>query len=190
MPPKTRHQQISQKAQLQFHKQPRDGTKHQYEALLLQSIIHTFQVPSKATDHNTITFWVTPQFDTTENRLSALQKHHHLDWPKHWHQKSTCKLLHLTFESSQPSSSNQLEKDISKRRHLVSMLSPQCCGETSAPDHQSLHHMCMPLHTQTKGHLRKTMPFPQIRAKTAFHATSFTQELLISQILGSWAYSG
>jgi hypothetical protein len=129
MPPKKRPQQRSLKAQLLFHQQPLEGPKHPC-VMPQHPITHTLQVPSKTIDHTTITSWVTPQFDTTaENRLLAPQKHHHRDRPKHSSRKFTRKFLHLAFERPQSSSSNQSEKNISRRRPLVPVLSPQSCGD-------------------------------------------------------------
>nr|XP_020042709.1 RAD9, HUS1, RAD1-interacting nuclear orphan protein 1 [Castor canadensis] len=149
MPPKKRPQQRSLKAKLLFHQQPLEGPKHPC-VLPQHPITHTLQVPSKTIDHSTITSWVTPQFDTTaENRLLAPQKHHHRDRPKHSSRKSTRKFPHLAFERPQSSSSNQSEKNISRRRPLVPVLSPQSCGDLSVHALQSLPYVCTPPDIQT-----------------------------------------
>ncbi|XP_054433059.1 RAD9, HUS1, RAD1-interacting nuclear orphan protein 1 [Pteronotus mesoamericanus] len=164
MPPRKKRRQTSQKTQLQFLQQPLEGPKHQYGSPQLP-ITHTRQVPSKPIDHNTITSWVLPQFDTTaESWLLAKRRRkcNHQDQARHSSRKSTTsKFPHLTFESPQPSSSsttlgsplirecpNHSEKDIS-RRALVPMLSPQSCGELSAHALQNLPYMFIAPDIQT-----------------------------------------
>ncbi|XP_045686523.1 RAD9, HUS1, RAD1-interacting nuclear orphan protein 1 isoform X1 [Phyllostomus hastatus] len=164
MPPRKKRRQTSRKAQLQFHQQPLEGPKHQYGSPQLP-ITHTRQVPSKPIDHNTITSWVLPQFDTTADSwfLSNRRwKRHHQDQSRRSSRKTTTsKFAHLTFESPQPSSSptilgspliqecpNHSEKDIS-RRALVPMLSPQSCEELSARALQNLPYIFIAPDIQT-----------------------------------------
>lgn len=164
MPPRKKHRQTSQKTQLLFHQQPLEGPKHRYRSPQLP-ISHTRQVPSKPIDHNTITSWVSPQFDTTaESWFPANRKgkHHHRDQARHSNRKSaTSKFPHLTFESPQSSSSsatlggpliqqcpNHSVKGISKRP-LVPMFSPPSCGEMSAHALQNLPYVFIAPDIQT-----------------------------------------
>ncbi|XP_053518374.1 RAD9, HUS1, RAD1-interacting nuclear orphan protein 1 isoform X2 [Artibeus jamaicensis] len=142
MPPRKKCRQTSRKAQLQFHQQPLEGSKHQYGSPQLP-ITHTRQV--------------LPQFDTIVDSWfppNRRWKHHHQDQSRHASRKSTTsKFAHLTFESPQPSSSsttlgsplvqdcpNHSEKDTS-RRALAPILSPQSCEELSAHALQNLPYM-------------------------------------------------
>lgn len=164
MPPRKKRRQTSQKAQLLFHQQPLEGSKHHYRSPQLP-ITHTRRVPSKPIDHTTITSWVSPQFyRTAESCFPAKrkQKRHHRDQARHSSRKSTTsKFPHLTFESPQSSSSSatlgipltrecpdQSEKDIS-RRPLVPVLSPQSCGELSAHALQNLPYVFIAPDIQT-----------------------------------------
>ncbi|XP_036108389.1 RAD9, HUS1, RAD1-interacting nuclear orphan protein 1 [Molossus molossus] len=164
MPPRKKRRQTSQKAQLQFHQQPLEGPKHCSGSPQLP-ITRTRQVPSKPIDHNTITSWVSPEFDTTAKSwfpANRKPKCHYRDQARHSSRKSTTsKFPHLTFESPQSSSSsaifgspltqecpNHSEKDIS-RRPLVPMLSPQSCGELSAHALENLPYMLIAPDIQT-----------------------------------------
>lgn len=164
MPPRKKRRQTSQKAQLLFHQQPLEGPKHRYRSPQLP-ITHTRQVPSKPIDHNTITSWVSPQFDTTAESwflANRKGKHQHRDQPRHSNRKSaTSRFPHLTFESPQPSSSsatlggpliqqspNHSVKDISGRP-IVPMLSPPSYGEMSAHELQNLPYMFIAPDIQT-----------------------------------------
>ncbi|XP_017718473.1 PREDICTED: RAD9, HUS1, RAD1-interacting nuclear orphan protein 1 isoform X2 [Rhinopithecus bieti] len=147
MPPRKKRRQPSQKAQLLFHHQPLEGPKHSCASTQLP-ITHTRQV--------------SPDFDTTAGSLlPAYRKHHHQYRARHSSRKSTTsKFPHLTFESPQSSNSETLgiplireclsesEKDVS-RRPLVSVLSPQSCGDMSAQALQSLPYVFIPPDIQT-----------------------------------------
>ncbi|XP_058415041.1 RAD9, HUS1, RAD1-interacting nuclear orphan protein 1 [Diceros bicornis minor] len=162
MPPRKKRRPSCQKAQLLFHHQPLESPKHRYGSPQLP-ITYTRQVPSKPIDHNTVTSWVSPQFDTTaENSFPANRKRRRRDQARHSSRKSTTsKFPHLTFESPQSSSSsatlgipltggypNQSEKDIS-RRPFIPMLSPQSCGELSSHALQNLPYVFIPPEIRT-----------------------------------------
>lgn len=164
MPPRKKRRQTSQKAQLLFHQQPLEGPKHHY-GTAQHPITHTVRVPSKPIDHDTITSWVSPQFDgTAESWFPAnrKRKRHHRDQAKHSSRKSTTsKFPQLPFESPQSSATSatlgipltreclsQSEKDISGRP-LVPMLSPQSCGELSAHALQNLPYVFIASDIQT-----------------------------------------
>ncbi|XP_059040491.1 RAD9, HUS1, RAD1-interacting nuclear orphan protein 1 isoform X1 [Mustela lutreola] len=162
MPPRKKRRQRSQKGQLLFQEPPLEGPKHHYGSPQL-TITHTRQVPSKPIDHNTITSWVSPQFDTTaEGWFPVNQKRHHRNQARHSSRKSTTsKFPHLTFESALPSSGSaalgmplarecpgQSEKRISGRS-LVPVLSPQSYGEVSAHVLQNLPYVFIPPDIQT-----------------------------------------
>lgn len=164
MPPRKKRRQTSQKAQLLFYQQPVEGPKHLYRSPQLP-MTHTRQVPSKPVDHNTITSWVSPQFDTTaESWIPAnrKRKHNPRDQARCSNRKSaTSKFPHLTFESPQSSSSsatlggpliqqcpNHSVKDISEKP-LVPMLSPPSCGEMSAHALQNLPYIFIAPDIQT-----------------------------------------
>ncbi|KAB1254411.1 RAD9; HUS1; RAD1-interacting nuclear orphan protein 1 [Camelus dromedarius] len=162
MPPRKKRCQTAQKPQLLFHQQPLEGPRHRQGSPQLP-VTHARQVPSKPIDHTIVTSWVSPQFDTTaESWFPANHKRHLRAQARHSSRKSaTCKFPRLTFESP-PSSSrsatpgtplirgcpNQPEKDIA-RRALVPMLSPQSCGELSAPALQNLPYVFTPPDIQT-----------------------------------------
>ncbi|KAM9229733.1 RAD9, HUS1, RAD1-interacting nuclear orphan protein 1 isoform 1-T2 [Dugong dugon] len=164
MPPRKKRRWRSQKAPLLFHQQPLEGPKPCCGSPQLP-ISRTRQVPSKPIDHNTITSWVLPQFDTTaQSCLQVYRKRHHQDQARHSSRKSTTsKFPQLTFESPQSSSSSvtlgiplirdppkQSEKDIS-RTPLVPILSPQSCGELSVHTLQSPPYVFIPPDIQTPG---------------------------------------
>ncbi|XP_036310410.1 RAD9, HUS1, RAD1-interacting nuclear orphan protein 1 isoform X1 [Pipistrellus kuhlii] len=194
MPPRKKRRQTSQKAQLLFHQQPMEGPRHLYRSPQLP-ITHTRQVPSKPIDHNTITSWVSPQFDTTaESWFPANRKgkHHHRDQARRSDRKSaTSKFPHLTFESPPSSSSsatlggpliqqcpNHSVKDISKRP-LVPMLSPPSCGEMSthalqnlpymfiAPDIQTPESSPMKQRLLTPDHKENSLPSSSLHSSTS-----------------------
>nr|BAE26947.1 unnamed protein product [Mus musculus] len=157
MPPKKRRRQ-SQKAQLLFHQQPLEGTKHHYESCQ-QPITHTVQVPSKPIDQSTVTSWVSPQFDRAAESRFLIHRKPHRDQARRPTRRSTCKFPRLTFESPQSSSSETLllsnrvqpqnsEKD-PPRRPLVPLFSPQSCGELSVHVPHSLPHVFAPPDIQT-----------------------------------------
>lgn len=174
MPPRKKRGQTSRKAQLLFHHQPLEGPKHRYGSPQLP-ITHTRQVPSKPIDQDTITSWVSPQFDTTaESWFPANRKgkHHHRGQARHSSQKSTTsKFPHLTFQSPQSSSSatlgspliqecpNHSEKDVSQRT-LVPMLSPPSGGELSAYVFQNLPYMFIAPDIQTPESSEKRVLVP------------------------------
>lgn len=162
MPPRKKRCQGSQKAQLVFHQQPLEGPKHCYRSPQLP-ITYTRQVASKPFDHDTVTSWVSPQFDIpTESWFPVNRKRHKRDQARHSSRKcTTSKFPHLMFENPQSSSSsatlgipstrecpNQSEKD-SSRRPLVPMLSPQSAGELSAHALQNLPYVFIPPDIQT-----------------------------------------
>ncbi|XP_066224681.1 RAD9, HUS1, RAD1-interacting nuclear orphan protein 1 [Saccopteryx leptura] len=162
MPPRKKRRGTSQKAQLLFHQQPLEGPKHHYASPQLP-ITHTRQVPSKPIDHNVITSWVSPQFDTTAESwfpANRKRKHHHQDQARRSSRRSnTSKFPHLTFESPQSSSSATLGSPLTREcpnhsedisgRHLVPVLSPQSCGEQSAHALENLPYMFIAPDIQT-----------------------------------------
>ncbi|XP_049738167.1 RAD9, HUS1, RAD1-interacting nuclear orphan protein 1 [Loxodonta africana] len=163
MPPRKKRSQHSRKAPLLFHQQPLEGPKHHCGSPQLP-ISHTRQVPSKPIDHNTITSWVLPQFDTTaESCFQVYQKRGHQAQARHSSRKSTTsKFPHLTFESPQSSSSSATlgiplirespEQSVKiSRRPLVPVLSPQSCGEPSVHTLESPAYVFLPPDIQTPG---------------------------------------
>ncbi|XP_039092232.1 RAD9, HUS1, RAD1-interacting nuclear orphan protein 1 isoform X1 [Hyaena hyaena] len=186
MPPRKKRCQGSQKAQLLFLQQPLEGPKHHYGSERLP-VTHTRQVPSKPIDRNTITSWVSPQFDTTgESWFPVNQKRHHRNQARHSSRKSTAsRFPHLTFESPSSSSSatlgipltrecaNQSEKCISGRP-LVPVLSPQSCGELSAHTLQNLPYVLMPPDIQTpESSFVKEGPIPSDQRENSLPSCSF-----------------
>lgn len=162
MPPRKKRCQPSRKAQLLFQQEPLEGPKHHYGSPQ-RPITHTRQVSSKPIDHNTITSWVSPQFNmTAESCFPVNQKCHHRNQARPSSRKSTTsKFPHLTFESPPLSSGSathgtsltsecpdQSEKRISGRL-LVPMLSPQSFKEASAHMLQDLSYPFIPPDIQT-----------------------------------------
>lgn len=187
MPPRKKRRQPSQKAQLLFQEPPLEGPKHHYGSPQL-TITHTRQVPSKPIDHNTVTSWVSPQFDTTaESSFPVNQKCHHRNQARHASRKSTAsKFPHLTFDSPLSSSCSatlgiplsrecpgQSEKRIS-RRPLVPMLSPQSCGEVSVHTLQNLPYVFIPPDIQTpESSFVKEGPIPPDQRESSLPSCSF-----------------
>lgn len=186
MPPKKRRRQ-AQKAQLLFHHQPLEGTKHHCESRQ-QPITHTVQVPCKPIDQSTITSWVLPQFDTTAESRFPIHQKHHRDQARHPTRRSTCKFPCLTFESPQSSNSETLlfnreqpqnsEKD-TPRRPLVPLFSPQSGVELSVHVPQSLPHVFTPPDIQTPGSSVREDPISPDQKENSFP----------SSILGPWTPS-
>ncbi|VFV18542.1 uncharacterized protein LYPA_23C005793 [Lynx pardinus] len=186
MPPRKKRRQGFQKAQLLFQQPPLEGPKHHYGSAQLP-ITHTRQVASKPIDHNTITSWVSPQFDTTgESWFPMNQKHHRRNQARLSSRKSiTSKFPHLTFESPPSSSSatlgipltrectNQSEKYISGRP-LVPVLSPQSCGELSTHTLQNLPYVFIPPDIQTpESSFVKEGPIPPDQREDSLPSGSF-----------------
>ncbi|XP_052496969.1 RAD9, HUS1, RAD1-interacting nuclear orphan protein 1 [Budorcas taxicolor] len=174
MPPRKKRRQAAQKPQLLFHQQPLEGPKHRGQSPQPPVVTHTRQVPSKPVDHNTITSWVSPQFDTTaESWFPGNRKHHHRDHARRSSRKSTSSRFPcLTFETPHFFASSatagipaigdgpsQPEKDISGRP-LVPMLSPQSCRELSAHTFPDFPCAFIPPDIQTPGSPGQGEPIP------------------------------
>ncbi|XP_043823303.1 RAD9, HUS1, RAD1-interacting nuclear orphan protein 1 [Dromiciops gliroides] len=166
MPPRKKRRGQSRKSQLAFREGPLEGPKHPYGSPQPAAVLPR-HAPVKPIDHQTITSWVSPQFENTRGWLPVYQKQHQVPYNlRNLAKGSSRKLIKnrfppLSFESSVSSSSEaaldnlsvvecpvQCPKDTA-RRSLIPVFSPQSCRDISSHELQNSGYMLIPPEIQT-----------------------------------------